>query len=94
MEDSTPISCVHIEDSGELRLGVIVQANISDDRAMNDNDNGMNMVQTGGTELTYAMIVLMRREVCAWNVPVTGSSDVSTSILLACMDCRRKRQMK
>ena len=85
---------MHIEDSGELRLGVIVQANISDDRAMNDNDNGMNMVQTGGTELTYAMIVLMRREVWAWNVPMIGSSDVSTSNLSARMDCRCEGQMK
>lgn len=51
----------------------------------------MNTVQTDVIERTYAKTVLMRREALAWNVPVTGSSDVSTSMLLACMDCRGKR---
>ena len=54
----------------------------------------MNIVQISGTELTYAMIVLMRREVWAWNVPMIGSSDVSTSNLSARMDCRCEGQMK
>lgn len=47
----------------------------------------MNTVPAGVKGWTYALIVLMTREVLAWNVPVTDSSDVSTSILLACMDC-------
>lgn len=84
---------MYIEGSRELTLGIIVQANVSDDGAINDKYDGMSRVRTDVAELAYAMMVLIRREVLAWNVPVTGSSDVSTSNLSACKDCRGKHQM-
>lgn len=84
---------MNIEGSRELRLGIVVQANISDDGAINDKDAGMNMIQIDVTKWTYAMMVLMTREVLAWNVPVIGSSDVSTINLSAFKDCRSEHQM-
>ena len=83
---------MYIEGSRALS-GIIVQANIGDDGAIDDKDTGMNTMQTDVMGRTYAKMVLMRREVLAWNDPVTGSSDVSISMLLACMYCRGKRQM-
>lgn len=84
---------MYIEGSRETGLWIIVQADINDNGAIDGRDNGMSTVQADVTELTYAMIVLMRREVFAWNVPVTGSRDVSTNNLSACINCHDERQM-
>lgn len=78
---------MHIKGSRELTLGIIVQANISNDGATDYQDVVMNQIDVGECT-TYAMIVLMTREEWAWNVPLTDSSEVSTSILLARMDFR------